>query len=106
MANLQTNYMGLNLKNPIIASSSPLTSNIDDLKKLEDAGAGAVVIKSIFQEQVDKESEMTMEMNEAFLTHADAYGFLKGASEDHLIDAYLTLIEDAKKSLDIPVIAL
>lgn len=105
MANLQTNYMGLTLKNPIIASSSPLTSNLDSLKRLEDAGAGAVVIKSIFQEQVDKEADMTMEMNEAFLTHADAYGFLKGASEDHLIDAYLTLIEDAKKSLDIPVIA-
>jgi dihydroorotate dehydrogenase (fumarate) len=105
MANLQTNYMGLKLKNPIIASSSPLTSNLDNLKKLEDAGVGAVVIKSIFQEQVDKEAEASMEINDAFLTHSDAYGFLKGATQDHAIDAYLTLIEDAKKSLSIPVIA-
>lgn len=105
MANLQINYMGLNLSNPIIAASGPLTSNLDNLKKLEDAGVGAVVIKSIFQEQVDKEAEASMEINEAFLTHSDAYGFLKGATEDHAIDAYLTLIEEAKKSLSIPVIA-
>lgn len=105
MANLNTNYMGLKLKNPIIAASGPLTSNLDSLKRLEDAGVGAVVIKSIFQEQVDKEAEASMEINEAFLTHADAYGFLKGATEDHEIDAYLTLIENAKKSLSIPVIA-
>lgn len=105
MANLQTNYMGLKLKNPIIAASGPLTSNLDSLKRLEDAGVGAVVIKSIFQEQVDKEAEASMEINDAFLTHSDAYGFLKGATEDHAIDAYLTLIEDAKKSLSIPVIA-
>jgi dihydroorotate dehydrogenase (fumarate) len=105
MANLKTNYMGLILKNPIIASSSPLTANLDGLKKLEDAGASAVVIKSIFQEQIDKDAISTMEMDDAFLAHADAYGFLLGASEDHFIDQYLTLVEDAKKSLSIPVIA-
>lgn len=103
--NLNTKYMGLNLKNPIIAASGPLTSNIDGLKRLEDAGVGAVVIKSIFQEQIDKEAETTVDMADAFLTHSDAYGFLKGASEDRLIDEYLTLIQNAKKSLDIPIIA-
>lgn len=105
MANLKTKYMGLSLKNPIIASSGPLTSNLESLKKLEDAGASAVVIKSIFQEQIDKDAVSTMEMDDAFLAHADAYGFLLGASEDHFIDEYLTLVEEAKKSLSIPVIA-
>ncbi|MBK5201431.1 MAG: dihydroorotate dehydrogenase-like protein [Spirochaetaceae bacterium] len=105
MANLKTNYMGLKLKNPIIAASGPLTSNLDSLKKLEDAGASAVVIKSIFQEQIDKDAISTMEMDDAFLAHADAYGFLLGASEDYFIDQYLTLVEDAKKALSIPVIA-
>ena len=53
MANLRTKYMGLELKNPIIAASSPLTANLDSIKKLEDAGVAAVVVKSIFQEQID-----------------------------------------------------
>ena len=94
MANLKTNYMGLELKNPIIAASSPLTSNLDNIKKLEDAGAAAIVVKSIFQEQVDKDAESNVDIEQSFLNHADAYGFLKGASEDYYIDKYLALVED------------
>jgi len=105
MANLMTNYMGLKLKNPIIAASSPLTANIDSIKKLEDAGVGAIVVKSIFQEQIDKDAELNVDIEQSFMNHADAYGFLKGASEDHYIDMYLTLVEDAKKACDIPIIA-
>ncbi len=105
MANLETSYMGLKLKNPIIVGSSPLTSNLDQIKKLEDAGVGAVVLKSIFQEQIDKDADMNVDMEQAFLNHSDAYGFLRGASEDHYIDKYLTLVEDAKKSCNIPIIA-
>ncbi|MCY1152397.1 MAG: dihydroorotate dehydrogenase-like protein [Sphaerochaetaceae bacterium] len=105
MANLKTNYMGLELKNPIIAASSPLTANLDSIKKLEDAGVAAIVVKSIFQEQIDKDAESNVDMEQSFMNHADAYGFLKGASEDHFIDMYLTLIEDAKKACSIPIIA-
>ncbi|MGD1819516.1 MAG: dihydroorotate dehydrogenase-like protein [Pleomorphochaeta sp.] len=105
MANLKTNYMGLELKNPIIAASSPLTSNLDNIKKLEDAGVGAIVLKSIFQEQIDKDADSNVDIEQSFLNHADAYGFLRGASQDHYIDMYLTLVEDAKKACDIPIIA-
>ncbi len=105
MANLKTSYMGLQLKNPIIAASSPLTSNLESIKKLEDAGVAAIVVKSIFQEQIDKDAESNVDIEHSFLNHADAYGFLKGASEDHYIDMYLSLVEDAKKACSIPIIA-
>lgn len=105
MANLKTSYMGLELKNPIIAASSPLTANLDSIKKLEDAGVAAIVVKSIFQEQIDKDAESNVDIEQSFLNHADAYGFLKGASEDHYIDMYLTLVENAKKACSIPIIA-
>lgn len=105
MANLKTNYMGLELKNPIIAASSPLTSNLDTIRKLEDSGVGAIVLKSIFQEQIDKDADSNVDIEQSFLNHSDAYGFLRGASEDHFIDRYLTLVEDAKKACNIPIIA-
>ncbi|WP_320130146.1 dihydroorotate dehydrogenase-like protein [uncultured Sphaerochaeta sp.] len=105
MVDLSTKYLGLTLKNPIIAGSSPLTTSLDSLKKCEDAGIGAVVLKSIFEEQIENDSDLKVTENEAYLTHSDAYEFVKNASMDREIDAYLTLLEDAKKSLDIPVIA-
>ncbi|MFA6689425.1 MAG: dihydroorotate dehydrogenase-like protein [Sphaerochaetaceae bacterium] len=105
MNSLSTKYMGLSLKNPIIVGSSPLTATLDNLRKCEDAGAGAVVIKSIFQEQIESDASASIAEIQDYLTHADAYGFLEGASKDHYIDAYLALVEDAKRILDIPVIA-
>lgn len=105
MADLSTKYLGLTLKNPLIAGSSPLTSTLDNLKKCEDAGLSAVVLKSIFEEQIENDSELAVDGAQEYLTHADAYGFMKNASMEQEIDGYLTLLEDAKKALDIPVIA-
>ncbi|NBK24066.1 MAG: dihydroorotate dehydrogenase-like protein [Spirochaetia bacterium] len=105
MADLSTSYLGLKLKNPLIAGSSPLTASLDNLKRCEDAGMSAVVLKSIFEEQIEMDGESAAEINDAYLTHADAYGFMKSASMERHIDAYLTLLEDAKRSLEIPVIA-
>jgi dihydroorotate dehydrogenase (fumarate) len=105
MADLSTKYLGLDLKNPIIAGSGPLTSSLDSLKKCEDAGVGAVVLKSIFEEQIDVDSDSKVTENEAYLTHTDAYEFVKNSSMEREIDTYLTLLEQAKKTLDIPVIA-
>ncbi|WP_319755439.1 dihydroorotate dehydrogenase-like protein [uncultured Sphaerochaeta sp.] len=105
MADLSTSYLGLKLKNPLIAGSSPLTSSLDNLKRCEDAGLSAVVLKSIFEEQIELDSESAVDESDAYLTHADAYGFMKHASMEQQIDAYLTLLEDAKQALDIPVIA-
>ncbi|MFO7829977.1 MAG: diguanylate cyclase, partial [Bacteroidales bacterium] len=57
MADLSVNYMGLKLRNPIIAASSGLTNSIDDIKEFEEKGAGAIVLKSIFEEEIRLELE-------------------------------------------------
>ena len=57
MVDLTTNYLGLNLKNPLVASASPLSKKLDTIKELEDAGAGAVVMYSLFEEQIEHESK-------------------------------------------------
>jgi dihydroorotate dehydrogenase (fumarate) len=54
---LATTYLGLDLKNPVIASASPLNSQLDHLRRLEDAGAGAIVLPSLFQEQIEADDE-------------------------------------------------
>ena len=104
MANLSTSYMGLKLKNPIIAASSSLTSSLDGVKKCEDAGAGAVVLKSLFEEQItiDK-NRMVGGLN--FDANTDAYDFFNATSTNYYLDEYLGLVEDAKSALSIPVIA-
>ncbi|MCF6334342.1 MAG: dihydroorotate dehydrogenase-like protein [Spirochaetales bacterium] len=104
MADLRTTYMNLSLKNPVIAASSSLTSSLEGVKKCEDAGAGAVVIKSLFEEQITQDkNRMIGSMN--FDAYTDAYDFFNSASADFYLDEYLGLVEDAKDSLDIPVIA-
>ncbi|MHC1692109.1 MAG: dihydroorotate dehydrogenase-like protein [Sphaerochaetaceae bacterium] len=105
MDRLATTYLGLQLKNPIIVGSSPLTSSLDKLKKCEDAGAGAVVVKSIFEEQINSDAQHLMMGTDGYLTHADAQAFMEGSSKNYYIDAYLSLVEKAKEALEIPVIA-
>lgn len=105
MTNLNVKYLGLDLKNPIIAGSSGLTNSIENLKAIEAAGAGAVVLKSIFEEEIYIEfahefSKLgPMDNNLEFLDYYD-YQIKK----DNL-KRYLTLIREAKKELTIPVIA-
>jgi dihydroorotate dehydrogenase (fumarate) len=105
MTNLNVKYLGLNLKNPIIAGSSGLTNSIENLKELEKYGAAAVVLKSIFEEEIYLEYAHEfkklgpMDNNLEFLDYYD-YQIKK----DNLTH-YLQLIRDAKKELSIPVIA-
>ncbi|MGD0104479.1 MAG: dihydroorotate dehydrogenase-like protein [Rhodopila sp.] len=104
---LATNYLGLRLKHPLIASSSPLTGELDNLRRLEDAGAAAVVLPSIFEEQVEHEgaeyerwtgvgTESSPETT-SYFPPADNV-----AAGPH---RYLELIRRARERLDIPVIA-
>jgi len=96
--------MGLELKNPIIVSSSRLTRDLEGLKRCEEAGTGAVVLKSLFEEQIDVESDrMVGDLN--FDAYTDAYDYFNEKSRDYYIDEYLELVESAKKNLSIPVIA-
>lgn len=105
MKSLATTYMGLSLKNPIILGNCPYTNDIDGLRKAEDAGIGAIVLNSLFEEQISTSASSDMKGAEGYLTHADAFSFLSKASAEHYVDQYLALIEKAKASLDIPVIA-
>jgi dihydroorotate dehydrogenase (fumarate) len=105
MERLATTYLGMELKNPVIVGSSPLTSSLDKLKKCEDAGAGAVVVKSIFEEQIDNDAAKMISRSEGFVAHTDGRDFLEEVSRDYYIDSYLSMVEKATDALDIPVIA-
>ncbi len=104
---LSTTYLGLQLKNPLVPSSSPLMRNMGNIRQMEDAGAGAVVLHSLFEEQVTHESHM---LNE-YLTHgtdsfAEALSYFPDAPEYRTGPAeYLEHIRRAKEALEIPVIA-
>jgi dihydroorotate dehydrogenase (fumarate) len=104
---LSTQYLGLALKSPLIASASPLTGNIDTLRALEDAGASAAVLPSLFEEHIehdDFESQRVLETGMDISPEADGYfPVIDFATTGP--DAYLRLIENAKASVDIPIIA-
>ena len=104
MAVLKTKYMGIELNSPVIAASSGLTSSVSKVKELEQAGAGAVVLKSLFEEQILFDSNKMTEGYNAGV-HADALDFFNGMSSNYFLDEYLGLVEDCKKAVDIPVIA-
>ena len=105
MINLTTNYMGIALKNPIIAGASNMSADISMLRRLEQAGAAAVVFKSLFEEQIHLESvqmEETMyETGDFNAEMTSLYPKLKHAGPQ----VYLANLRKAKESLDIPVIA-
>ena len=105
MADLSVEYMGLKLKSPIIVSSGPMTRNVESMKKCEKAGAGAVVVKSIFEEQIAAEADAAVDGNEDYLTHAGADDYMANLAKDFYIERYCDLIRNARKELSIPVIA-
>lgn len=104
MADLTTIYLGIELKNPVIAGSSGLTNNVENLKELEKYGAGAVVLKSIFEEQILMETQKEVQASDLGI-HSEAVGYLTTMTKEHSVYRYLDLIEKAKKAVSIPVIA-
>jgi dihydroorotate dehydrogenase (fumarate) len=105
--NLSTNYMGMILQNPLVASASPLSKNIDTIKKLEDAGAGAVVMYSLFEEQIiHEQKELEYYLTRGTEHFAEALTYYPAMQEYHLEpERYLEHIVQAKKAVDIPIIA-
>ncbi len=103
---LSTTYMGLKLKNPIVPSASPLSENVDSVKAMEDAGAAAVVVYSLFEEQLTHESgEIDHYMNYGAESYAEAISYLPEPEEFKLGPVeYLDHIANLKKAVDIPVI--
>ena len=100
MAQLKTTFAGLTLNNPIIISSSGLTNSLAKIQKLEEAGAGAVVLKSVFEEQINMQAGS---MQGYGSPEADDY--LGAYVRSHALNEHITLIEDVKKHCKIPVIA-
>jgi len=104
IADLATTYMGLSLKNPVMVSSSGLTSTLEGVQRCARAGAGAVVLKSIFEEQIAAEAAATGSGED--LGYAlEAQEYLERYGREGAVERYLQLIRDAKGAVDVPVIA-
>ncbi|MDQ7818452.1 MAG: dihydroorotate dehydrogenase-like protein [Melioribacteraceae bacterium] len=103
---LTTTYMGLKLKNPIVPSSSPLSQSVDNVKKMEDAGAAAVVVYSLFEEQITHESgELDHYLSYGTESYAEAISYFPEPEQFHLTPfQYLDHIANLKKAVNIPVI--
>ncbi len=105
MANFETSYLGLKLKNPLVAASSGLTSSIEKIAELEKAGIGAVVLKSVFEEQINNEVSGMIARDLQHNTYPEAEDYIKGYLRDNTIRKHIELIEGVKKAVNIPVIA-
>jgi dihydroorotate dehydrogenase (fumarate) len=106
MTDLSTRYLGLTLKNPLVVSPSPLNEDVDNLRRMEDLGASAVVLHSLFEEQINLQSNDL----DHFLSHgaesfAEALSYFPDAQDYHLgPEAYLEHIRKAKQAIGIPII--
>lgn len=107
MIDLSTQYLGLKLKNPLIPSSSPLTGNLDDAKRLEDAGAAAIVLPSLFEESLHYEQkQLEKYVYSQALGNYEAESFHPvPADYNGELDQYLEHLLQLKASMEIPVIA-
>jgi dihydroorotate dehydrogenase (fumarate) len=107
MPDFTTTYLGLKLNSPLVPSASPLSRTLDNLRRMEDAGAGAIVLYSLFEEQINAESHAL----DQFLTagadsYAEALSYFPDASAYRLSpEGYLDYIRKAKAAVDIPIIA-
>ena len=103
---LTTNYLGLTLKSPIVASSSPLSQNLDSIKRLEDAGAAAVVMYSLFEEQITFDSfYVDYYLNSGIESYPESLSYFpEMQSYNAGPDEYMNLIRRAKEAVDIPIL--
>ena len=106
MPDLTTNYLGLNLKNPLLASASPLSKKLDNMKRAEDAGIAGIVMYSLFEEQIVHESKaLDYYLNRGANAFAEAQTYFPELDNYNIgPEEYLNLISRAKKELSIPVI--
>ena len=121
MKNFQTTYLGMKLRNPLIAGSCGLTNSISHLKTLDAKGVGAIVVKSLFEEQIQIETDKVIKIEQGdikVLTQApdrmfskriydydEAYAYIFDYARRNTLGKYLDFLKEAKRSVDIPVIA-
>lgn len=104
MVNLATRVMGLNLKNPIIVSSCNLTRNVEGIEQCAKEGAAAVVLKSLFEEQIDADVN-ELQKSSVSVFHTEELDYLRHMGISTNAEEYLKAIEQAKEKVDIPIIA-
>jgi dihydroorotate dehydrogenase (fumarate) len=106
MIDLSTRYLGLELTSPLVASASPLCETIDNIRRMQDAGAGAVVLHSLFEEQIEVESRaLDRSLSYGTESYAEAVSYFPDLYRHNLgPDGYLEHVRRAKKALSIPVI--
>ncbi|WP_420176957.1 dihydroorotate dehydrogenase-like protein [Luteococcus sp. OSA5] len=105
---LTTQYVGLELRSPVVASAGPLSQTVDGMKALADGGVGAVVMYSLFEEQLRHEAarvEAMTELHEESFSEAMSYFPTQAANTGGITDRYLELLEQGAEALDIPLIA-
>lgn len=105
MTDLSTRYMGLTLKNPLIAASSGLTNSVENIIKIHEQGASAVVLKSLFEEQVQHSIGAAFSGKNTNYGYPEAMDYISNYTHARDLDHYLSLIKEARKAVDIPIIA-
>lgn len=105
MANLSTTYMGLNLRSPLVIGSSGFTNSVDNIEKFAKLGAGAVVLKSLFEEQILHEANFTLKQDPSSNYYPEAEDYIRNYTMQNSLQQYLDLIKRAKEKVSIPVIA-
>jgi dihydroorotate dehydrogenase (fumarate) len=107
MIDITTTYLGLSLKSPIVASASPLCESVANIRRLEDCGVAAVVLPSLFEEQLDLESlAINVDLSRGSESFPESLNYFPDLNTYNLgPEGYLELIRQAKKSVSIPVIA-
>ncbi len=105
MTSLRTDYLGLNLSSPLIVGSSGLTNSVKNIIEYEKLGVGAVVLKSLFEEQIQNEIHYTISQDESANDYPEALDYISNYSKTNSIETYLQLIRDCKNAVKIPIIA-
>lgn len=101
MTGLETTFAGLTLKNPLVAASSGLTNSISKIRELEKAGVSAIVLKSLFEEQIENHSEKLLQITD----YPEAADYVNAYISMNHVEKYLNLIREAKKACSIPIVA-
>ena len=101
MINTETTYLGIQLSNPVVVSSSALSSTVDKIRKIEENGAGAVVLKSLFEEQINYDADTLAKGTD----YPEAVDYVNYYIRNNSVENYLKLIREAKENVSIPVFA-
>ncbi len=105
MIDLESQYMGLKLRNPLVAGSSGLTNSVENIIELEKNGISAVVLKSLFEEQIHYRASQTIMEGVYVNLYPEAEDYIRNYTAENDVNTYLRLVENAKKAVNIPVIA-